>query len=175
MGRAKPQAAASSSPAPKKRQRGKLPPHLAPKSADFDDDTPLSKKEDDRRGKNRRKPKGTADAHITRVCSKCIRDNFPSFSEVEIHKVLHDGLTMWQTLYRDKQLAHNNDPKAPKFGRLYFDALRSHFGRSCESELTLPDIDEDIDEALFSAVDESRSNPRNAKSSCCIARRALAA
>lgn len=144
---------------PRKKSSRKLPPHLAAKASDFDPDTPLSKLEDERKAKNKRAPKESADAHVHKVTTKCIRDNFANFSEAEIHKVCHEGRTLYQTIFQDKMKAHLDAASAPKFGRHYFDDLRSLFGRSSQADLMEPSEDEAVSDALFEAVDHSRSKP----------------
>lgn len=142
-----------------RKKAGQLPGYLRAKECEFDADTPLSKLEDAKRSRARRNQAPSLDAKIHKIAMKCIRDNFPNFSDAEIHKVKHDGHTLWEVIYADKLKAHNNDKDAPKFGRRFFERLRRLYGRSSAADTMEPSEEEAVADELFDAVDQSRAKP----------------
>lgn len=144
---------------PSRPRARKAPGQFAAKPEDFEPDTPLSKVQDK---KNKDRSKGTrdgADAHVRKQVSKCLKDNFPTLSEAEVYHKKVNGQTLYQVLWDDKMKAHRKSEDAPRFGRTYFDEKRKLYSSVSELSELVVERDEVVNDALFEAVDMSRSKP----------------
>jgi hypothetical protein len=84
--------------------------------------------------------------------AKCLRDNFGDFSSAEVDLVLVDGMSLRETLKRDKGLQKMGQLT---MGKHYYEKLRSKFRSSQEgaARLAVKDRSESCPNDLWTALD----------------------
>lgn len=87
--------------------------------------------------------------------SRCIRDNFSDLSEAEVRGLRVDGLTLVETLARDKRLQASSDDGEPKMGKFYMADLREKFAlaKLAKHHLSVMDRAVPVDLKLVDAME----------------------
>jgi hypothetical protein len=152
----------------KAKARAKAPSRTASRSNAAEWATPnsngtLDELEHQAAARKRRKEVDNHDAKVRKAVKKCIRDNLGGMTDPELHVKCVKGQTCFEKLMHDKSIAVTDPSKAPAFGKLYFEGLRTEYTEHKCIEGLVVQVEEEVDKEMYQAVCQSRDEGKREK------------